>query len=51
MHDAGAAVLAIEAQKTILLDESETIARANRYKMCIVSISGSNGDDGPPAGP
>lgn len=40
MHQSGAKVLAIEAGKTILLDEVETIARANRYGISITAISG-----------
>jgi DUF1009 family protein len=38
MRQAGARVLAIEAGKTILLDESETIALADRYGICIMAI-------------
>jgi DUF1009 family protein len=38
MHKAGAKVLAIEAGKTILLDESEVIALADRYGLSIVAI-------------
>jgi len=37
MHAAGAQVLAIEAGRTILIDEAETISRANRYGIAIVS--------------
>jgi DUF1009 family protein len=37
MRQAGGRVLAIEASKTILLDESETLARANRYGITIVA--------------
>lgn len=39
MKAAGARVLAIEAGQTIFLDERETIDRANRYGMTIVSRS------------
>jgi DUF1009 family protein len=39
MKKAGAQVLAIEAGKTIILDESETIALANRYGISIVARS------------
>jgi UDP-2,3-diacylglucosamine hydrolase len=39
MHSAGAQVLAIEAGRTILIDEAETIARANRYGIAILSRS------------
>ena len=39
LHKAGARVLAIEAGKTILLDEPEVIALADRYGLCIVAIS------------
>jgi DUF1009 family protein len=39
MHRAGGRVLAIEGSKTILLDESETIALANRYGISIVALS------------
>lgn len=37
IHAAGGRVLAVEAGKTILLDEEETIARANRYGISIVA--------------
>jgi DUF1009 family protein len=37
MHEAGANVLAIEAGRTILIDEAETIARADRYGIAILS--------------
>lgn len=39
MHEAGARVLAIEAGRTIFIDELETIALANRYGIAIVSRS------------
>jgi DUF1009 family protein len=38
MHAAGATALAIEAGRTILLDESATIALANRYGIAITSL-------------
>jgi UDP-2,3-diacylglucosamine hydrolase len=38
LHKAGAKVLAIEADKTILLDESDVIARADRYGLSIVAM-------------
>jgi DUF1009 family protein len=38
LHRAGGRVLAIEAHKTILLDASETIARADRYGLTIVAL-------------
>jgi UDP-2,3-diacylglucosamine hydrolase len=38
MHRAGARVLAIEAEQTILIDESETIALADRYGIAITSL-------------
>ena len=34
----GGRVLAIEAGKTILIDETETITRANRYGMTVVAL-------------
>ena len=37
MKKAGATVLAIEADKTILIDEAETVALANRYGISIVA--------------
>ena len=37
MRAAGATALAIEAGKTIIIDESETIALADRYRMAIVA--------------
>jgi len=38
MVEAGAAVLAVEADKTIVLDESESIDFANRNKLVIVAL-------------
>lgn len=38
MHQAGGQVLAIEAGKTILLDEADTIALADRYGISIVAL-------------
>lgn len=38
MHRAGARVLAIEAGQTILIDEAETIALANRYGIAIAAL-------------
>ena len=38
MHAAGATALAIEAGRTILLDEAATIALAQRYRITIVSL-------------
>ncbi|HMF10796.1 MAG TPA: UDP-2,3-diacylglucosamine diphosphatase LpxI [Gemmataceae bacterium] len=40
MHRAGGRVLAVEAGKTILLDEADTIALADRYGISIVAITG-----------
>jgi UDP-2,3-diacylglucosamine hydrolase len=40
LHKAGARALAIEAGKTILLDEPEVLALANRYGLSIVSLRG-----------
>jgi DUF1009 family protein len=40
MHAAGATALAIEAGRTILLDEVETIRLADRYGIAITSLSG-----------
>jgi DUF1009 family protein len=39
MRAAGATALAIEAGRTILLDESETIALANKYGIAITSLT------------
>jgi DUF1009 family protein len=39
MHRAGARVLAIEAGQTILLDEAETVALADRYGIVITALS------------
>jgi UDP-2,3-diacylglucosamine hydrolase len=39
IHKAGGRVLAIEASKTIILDEAETVALANRLGICIVALS------------
>ena len=38
LHRAGGCVLAIEAGKTILLDETDTIARANHHGISIVAL-------------
>ena len=43
MHRAGACVLAIEAGQTILLDESETIALADRYGIAIAALKSPPG--------
>jgi hypothetical protein len=43
LHKAGARVLAIEAGKTILLDEPATIARADRYGITVVAITAPDG--------
>ena len=40
MNEAGAKVLAVEAGRTILLDEAETIALADRYGIAIVARAG-----------
>jgi DUF1009 family protein len=40
MHQAGGRVLAVEADKTILLDEAETIALADRYGIVVVALAG-----------
>ena len=39
MHRAGGRVLAIEAGKTIIIDQDKTIALANRYGITIVALS------------
>jgi DUF1009 family protein len=41
LHRAGGRVLAIDAGKTILLDETDTIALADRYGISIVALSKS----------
>jgi DUF1009 family protein len=38
LHRAGGRVLAIEADRTILLDVDETVALANRYGISIVAL-------------
>jgi DUF1009 family protein len=40
LHKAGGKVLAVEAGKTIVVDEDETVALANRYGLTIVAMSG-----------
>jgi DUF1009 family protein len=37
MHKAGARVLAIEAGKTIILDQAKTVELADRYGICVVA--------------
>ncbi len=39
MHRTGGRVLAVEAAKTIILDQDKTIAQANRYGITIVALS------------
>lgn len=43
MHKAGARVLAIEAGQTIILDENETLALADRHGIAIVSLRSASG--------
>jgi DUF1009 family protein len=38
LHKAGARVLAIEAGKTIVIDEPDVVALADRYGMSIVAV-------------
>ncbi|MBY0528122.1 MAG: UDP-2,3-diacylglucosamine diphosphatase LpxI [Gemmataceae bacterium] len=38
MHKAGGRVLAIEASKTIVIDQEQTVALANRYGIAIVAL-------------
>ena len=40
LHQAGAAVLAIEAGKTLLLDREETLAKADRHGIVVISLHG-----------
>src|SRR5262245_19127372 len=40
IHRAGGRVLAIEAGKTIILDEAETVALADRYGLTVVAWEG-----------
>jgi DUF1009 family protein len=42
LHRAGASVLAIEADKTILLDEADTLQLANRYGLAIVAVTAAD---------
>jgi hypothetical protein len=39
MHQAGASVLAVEAAKTIILDQTETVALADRHGITIVALA------------
>lgn len=43
MHRAGARVLAIEAGQTILLDEAQTVALADRYGIAIAALGAAPG--------
>lgn len=43
LHKAGARVLAIEAGKTIVIDQPDVIALADRYGLAIVALDGSSG--------
>jgi DUF1009 family protein len=38
LHRAGASVLAVEADKTIVIDEPDVVALADRYKMSIIAL-------------
>ena len=37
MHCSGATALAIEAEKTIVIDEAATLALADKYRMAVVA--------------
>jgi len=39
MHDAGASVLAVEAARTVFVDQPQVIEFADRHKLIIVSLS------------
>jgi DUF1009 family protein len=39
LHRAGGRILAIEAGKTIILNESETVAAAEKLGICIVALN------------
>jgi DUF1009 family protein len=43
LHRAGGCALAIEANKTIILDEKDTVALANRYGIAIVALHAQAG--------
>jgi DUF1009 family protein len=49
MHRAGARVLAVEAGQTILLDEVELIALADRYGIAVASIREASDGKQPPS--
>ncbi|HEV3439653.1 MAG TPA: UDP-2,3-diacylglucosamine diphosphatase LpxI [Gemmata sp.] len=51
MHRAGARVLAIEAGQTILIDEAETIALADRYGIAITALRTAPGSLEEPRNP
>ncbi|MEO5656722.1 MAG: UDP-2,3-diacylglucosamine diphosphatase LpxI [Nitrospiria bacterium] len=46
MREVGAAVLALEAGKTLLLDKAELLAAAKEAKIAVVGVSGEAEDDG-----
>jgi DUF1009 family protein len=46
MLQSGASVLAVEAGKTILLDQADVIAYADRHKIAIVSLADGSLSDG-----
>ena len=50
LHQAGGRVLAIEAGKTIVVDQEETVALANRYGLTIVALNEGHFSSPPPAG-
>jgi UDP-2,3-diacylglucosamine hydrolase len=49
MHRAGGRVLAIEAGQTILLDEAETVALADRYGIAIAALRAAPDPDAQPS--
>jgi DUF1009 family protein len=51
MRRSGGRVLGIEAGKTIILDEPETVALADRYGISIVSVTPADAPSLPAAGP
>ena len=43
IHQSGGKVLAVEADKTIVLDEAETLTLANRHDLTVVALKSGDG--------
>ncbi len=47
MHQAGGAVIAVEAEKTLVIDREETVQLARRYGIVLIALKGPPPDRRP----